>query len=610
VSPPEVAAALAQVAAFLAVGWLVSQVFCTAVLDTSDVGLPERALFAILGGVAFAVGMMLIHIATAGWAFATPGVVPLFAAALLWLGRRRLAWPHGIQGGRAALLAAALVAVFVLPVILGGTSVRTGDPPWHMGWSQQLLEGEPVPSGPAPVELARNAYPWGFHALLATLVRLVPGSDALVAHTAVHLLVVLGIPLAAAALARRVDVGAGWTAAAAVALVGGFGWLWARAPYFAYSPRAAEHGADLTVASPNAAYALFPPGVPREVGLILLAAAVVLVALGSGTTRGRVGSGLAAGVVGLVNVPLFAVALVWLASVAVFVERRPRALLETIVPALGVFALWAAPVVSGFLRYGGFVDITQRMGREWPVANALASWGLLVPGALAGGLVALRARTAGSRLLFTLAAATAALMSLALLRETMGWTVEGAETLLRRGRLWPVAHLLGAAFAGLAARRVLNWTARRSLALATGSAMLVIAVASPSLVLASIDHTRVISRGEAGFFYGGRDLAGDGFARSAARLLGPDDVIRVEGSDELAFLLFQLSGCRLAAFDDPRLERNDARIRYRDLADEWDRRTELQGIAADFVVSRSDGAGGLPLAEGEYGGERWVLTRR
>ena len=48
----------AQVAAFLAVGWLVSQVFCATVLGTSDVGLPERGLLAVLGGVAFAAGMI------------------------------------------------------------------------------------------------------------------------------------------------------------------------------------------------------------------------------------------------------------------------------------------------------------------------------------------------------------------------------------------------------------------------------------------------------------------------------------------------------------------------------------------------------------------------
>jgi hypothetical protein len=315
-------------------------------------------------------------------------------------------------------------------------------------------------------------------------------------------------------------------------------------------------------------------------------------------------------VVGLVNVPLFVVSLAWLAAVAAFLERRPRALAETIVPALAVFSLWALPVISGFVRYGGFVDITQRLGREWPVPTALASWGLLLPGALAGVVVAWRTRDRGARFLFVLAAATAALMSVAILRGTMDWTLAGNETLLHRGRLWPVTHLLAAAFAGLAARRALARVAGRSRPLALACAAFALAVAVPSLVLASVDHTRVISREQAGFFYGGPDLAGNAFPRAAAAVLGPDDVVRVEGSDELAFLLFQLSGCRLAAFDDPRLDGNDLRIRYRELADEWDRRMESQGIAANFIVSRADGAGGRPLAEGEYRGERWVLSRR
>ncbi|MDQ3784784.1 MAG: hypothetical protein M3360_07905, partial [Actinomycetota bacterium] len=165
---------------------------------------PERALNAVGGFVLFSLACMLGHIVTGGAVFGLPGVVPALGVVVLWAGRasfRLIPVPRWTLVGVAAV---ALLCLFVLPVILGGSGVRSGDPPWHLGWAEQLLGGEPVPLGPAP-EFARNAYPWGWHALLATLVRLVPGSTPLVAHESLHVVVVAAVPLAVACLARRVD---------------------------------------------------------------------------------------------------------------------------------------------------------------------------------------------------------------------------------------------------------------------------------------------------------------------------------------------------------------------------------------------------------------------
>jgi hypothetical protein len=68
---------------------------------------------------------------------------------------------------------------------------------------------------------------------------------------------------------------------------------------------------------------------------------------------------------------------------------------------------------------------------------------------------------------------------------------------------------------------------------------------------------------------------------------------------------------KLAAHDDSRLEHNDLRIRYRELAESWDRRMERGGFEADYRVERvasepPDGA----IVVGAYGGETWALLGR
>ncbi|MGH2694107.1 MAG: hypothetical protein ACRDJJ_04750, partial [Actinomycetota bacterium] len=172
----------------------------------------------------------------------------------------------------------------------------------------------------------------------------------------------------------------------------------------------------------------------------------------------------------------------------------------------------------------------------------------------------------------------------------------------------PVAHLLGAAFAGLAATVFLRSLAGRSRAAAAASALVLVAAAVPSPVLASQGLDEILRRDDAGFVYDSDDLGGDGFVRRAAARLGPDDVVVVEGPDVLGFLLFQFSGCRLGAYDDPSLVGNDLRIRYAELAERWDRRTAGEGFEADYAVVEGPAPGAL--VEGAYGGRTWALVPR
>lgn len=662
-------------------------------------GLPERALLAVAGFVAFAVALMVAHIVTGGAVFGVPGVVPLAAAAVVglamqrgavvpravanwWPGRRPAASGSGLTalvlnglpvpgatrsgGSRTAALrtppwrllvpfAVVLAALYVVPVLEAGSGVRTGDSPWHLGWTEQLLAGEPVPAPPVAGELGRNAYPWGFHAVMAAMVRLVPGSDPLLALDALHVVVVAAIPLAAACLARLVDRRAGWPAAAAVGLVGGFGWLVARAPDFVTSPSDARYGADLVVASPNGVYALFPPAIPRELGLVMLGATALLIAQSLRSPRPTLAAAVALGLMGLVSVPLFAAGVAWTVVASLLAPRgtRLRWLMSLLLPTGLVFALWAGPVVANYVRFGGFVNISPRFGMEWPLPTALASWGLLLPAALAGVAIAARRRFRGTRvspgetfrplsstqrtstswglppehIVLAFAAATVVLLALAIARSTFGWTLGGNATVLHQGRVWPVAHLLGAAFAGIAAVRAHRWLSRGvlcgddppqrwskakrttgSTAVAATSAALVLMAGVASPALASAYLTEILERHHDGFIYSTPDVRPGSFVRRAAAQLDPGDVVRVEGPGSLAFLLFQFSGCALAVYDTPELPGNDLRIRYAELAEEWDRRIAAEGFAPTHLVVPAGEATGEALATGPFRGQRWSLV--
>lgn len=575
-------------------------------------GIVERLLGAIVGFVAFAVGAMILNIVTGGLVFGVPGIVSVAAAGVVWLWWRRrlmLPRPRAISLLWAAVLAVALLAVFATPMVASGSSVRSGDPPWHLGWTEQLLAGERVPLGPAP-EFARNAYPWGLHATMATLVRVVPGTEPLLALDALHLVILAGIPLAAAALALRVRRDAGWAAAACATLIGGLGWVVAGGPDFVTSPSSARYGADLVVASPNSVYELFPPALPRELGVVLVGAAGVfaMIAARSRIRRVELLAGATAGLAGLISVPMFIGAVIWMICIGLVVEGdRARFLKHTVGGAALVFGLWALPVAIDHVRFSGFVDITPRLGKEWPLYVALASWGLLLPLAGAGAVLLARKRSIEERALLAVLAGTAVLLTLSILRGAFDWDLWGNATLLHQGRVWPLLHLAAAVPAGVAVCILLDRFRRPALRAAVTVVLLGVGAASP--VLASIHLSDVMKRGAAGFAYGQTDVrADDGFLRRAADALGPQDVVLVEGSDELAFLLFQLSGVRLADYDHPDLERNDLRIRFADLARRWEERMAAGGFPPDFTVV--EGSHADAVASGTFDDRRWSLLAK
>ena len=593
---------LVTAALVVALGWVCCDLLLGLIFPNRSpdvIGLPERALGAIGSFVALAVVLMVVNLVTGGAVFGVAAAVPLAGAGLLVYGLLRRAWPSGVPWPRLALLAALLSAVYLVPVVVGGTGARTGDVPWHLGWTEQLLGGQAVPTGPAPE--ARNAYPWGWHAVLASTARLVPGSDALDAHDTWHLLLVFALPLAAACLGRRVRPDAGWGAATAMSLIGGFGWLAARGPYFATVPDRALYGADLTVASPNGAYALVPPALPRELALVLLGAVgVLLIVAAHQSARGPgVAAGVALGLTGLVSAPMFLAGAAWAAVSALRARHRLRFVCTLLVTAVPLLMLWAGPVAADFVRHGGFVDLTEELGVEWSPAAALSSWGLLLPLAAAGLWLA-----RGS-LLPWLVGATSALLVAAFLRKALHLGLIGNATLLHQGRVWPIAHLLAAASAGVALAALAERLSKRSRPTALAVCAALIGVGSISVWMASARMTQLLQNNLQGYTYDRPDLAPSGFARRAAARLSPSDVVAVrgEGGDRLAFLLWQLSGAKLADYDDPERASNDLRIRYKELAERWDRRSRRGGFRPTVIVREVD-----PPA-GEYGNLYWSMRR-
>jgi hypothetical protein len=587
------------------------------------IGLPEHALLAIISFVAFSVVLMLLHALFRGAVFSNPFVVPVLGIAVLVTGViRRQKTSGGHQWSPRALMSAAflgliLLAIFVAPLIAQGSGVRAGDSSLHMGWTEQLLRGESVPPGAAP-EFARNAYPWGFHAVMATMIRLVPSTGTFIAQEAMHLLFLLGLPLGCACLARRLYSGSGLAGAACGTLVAGFGWVSARRIDFVTTPLQALYGADMVTASPNSVYELFAPALPRELGLVTLAAAALLIVLAVRTEDRRLAflAGVAVGIVGLVSVPLWIMAIGWAVTGAFLTGKEGR--WRMLIPMAGmgtlVFGVWAVPVAFNYMRYGGFINVTSQLGVEWPALTALAAWGLLLPLTLAGTVLAWRSGTTSAHVILALAGTTIAMLVLARARSAFDWDLAGNATLLHQGRMWPAAHLLGSAFAGAALAAGFQWMKRRSEFLAPLVVAALLAVGSVSLWLSSQALTEILRTHEDSWLYARADFAPDAFIGKAAGQLGPDDVVQApqDENNVLGFWLFQFSGARINGHSDPRYPGNELRIRYQDLAGRYGEVMESGGFEVDYVPMPASQAADIPeaaiVAEGPFRGESWVLV--
>lgn len=486
--------------AALALGYLCADL----VARRSDLDSVARWGLALPGFVALVLVAMLLHIATGGAvlgnAWATRGLA-LAAAGALGVRRairRGERSPPAPRADRRAAAAAVALAVLVwgVPTFLMLPLDHTGDTNLHAGWASQLLNGEPVPSGPITGDIP-NFYPWLFHAVAAFLARFTPGGRAYHVLGPLQLLLVAGAVLGLFALGRELT--RRWTGGAAAAvlggLAGGVGWVLLRGIDVVLEPRgdagraALRYGGDLLFRrSYNVAFHNLSPPFPRDLALALLIAFLLL--LVAGVARRSLPllawGGAVLGLTGLAGGESFFVGggVAVLTVLLVPGMSRLRAGAALLAPAAALYALWLVPLVWNYLRLG-FVSITLVGPVDLPPWAILVSWGISTPLAVWGVLRSLPgARTdPGLRVLVALLVVSGGiLLASVLIPQTLG---QAFLSLGRRHRYWPLLHLGVALWAALGATRLLEAAARRRRGLAVALAAALLATALPSPLVAS-----------------------------------------------------------------------------------------------------------------------------
>ena len=453
--------------------------------------------------VAFALLVMLLHIATGGRVLSQPALVRglVAAAAAILVVLKIVRRKRGVPAGRADLTA--LAAMLLLALVVWGNPVfrmptldYTGDTVIHTGWTNQLMNGESTPSAPLTGEIP-NYYPWLFHglsALLAWFTRMPRPHDAM---GPLHLLLISGMVMALFALGRQIT--GRWTGGAAAALfgglAGGFGFFLLSRPdlVMQWNPTpedAMTYLGDLLFnRSYNVAFSNMPPPFPRDIAFALLPAFLLMLA--QGLARGRASWLLAAGVtlglIGLSGAEGFLAGLAVAALAALTSKRlgrfRTGALL--LLPAIALWLLWAGPLFFNYFRLGGFRSLAANLVSLTPLAFVV-TWGITLPFALYGAWtlrLKSRERTPATRVcLWLLVSVGGAILFSSAVSGLLGG---GVETLGRQHRYWPLFHLALALVAAVGAADVLQRLGRRSRGLAALTATIAVALALPSSAIAS-----------------------------------------------------------------------------------------------------------------------------
>jgi hypothetical protein len=479
-------------AVFLTLGYLVSD----ALLGRRVDAITHWGL-AFVGMCLFSLALMLVHIVTGGWVFASPWAAPVVTAVVfLGLAGRKVitlrsaGWPR--PSGE-ALIALGLVVVALLvwcsPVVRSLPLDSDGDVYLHTGWTSQLLNGETTPSAAITGEIP-NFYPWLGHSLMAMLARSLPDGRAYHAMAPLQLLQVVGIVLGLFALGRAITGKTVTGAAAALfgAMTGGFGFIALRSLDLVI-PRedeALRYFGDLFHRrSYNGSFSQLPPAWPRDVALTLVIGFLLLAVLGlkSRSKPLLAASGVTLGLTALTGAESFymglAVALL-LCLLPTSMPRRQRAGF-ILVPALAVAALWLGPLLSTLGRFG-FQNITYVQPVSLPAAAVLGSWGIVTPFAV-WGLLRWSSRARSEPAILVVACWTLvsglAVLAFAVLPSALG---EALDAIGRPHRYWPLLYTGMALFAALAMTDLLAPGARRKwLPVGVATATVVIALISPTL---------------------------------------------------------------------------------------------------------------------------------
>lgn len=455
--------------------------------------------------VGYTLLLMLVHIATRGALFSNPWVVRgvtascfIVFAALTLRGRSR-----NEKSPRTELCV--LAAIVIIALAVWGSPVwrmlpldSRGDTVAHTGWTMQILNGQAEPggllSGPVP-----NGYPWLFHSLLALVTLFTPGAKAYFGLSPLHLLQVAGGAATFFALGKELT--GKWLTAAGAALfctlTGGFGFLISRAPALVTGirgPDALRYGGDLLVKRGyNLSLANLPPPFPRDLAYDLFPCFLLMVIVGFRTRKPLhlVVGGVALGLMGLAGAEAFIVGL----GVAVLVSlwpmtmRRASVAAALLLPALALWALWVVPLLINFERYGGFKSLAASP-ITLPAHDFLVAWGVTAIMAVVGGgewLRRLRSNS-GVRVASAVVLSSGAIIaSSAIVPAILG---QGFATLERDHRYWPLMYAGLALFAALGLTTTIEASLKRSRLLAAIAGLLVLGLALPSPIFATVAYPK------------------------------------------------------------------------------------------------------------------------
>jgi hypothetical protein len=501
---------------FLSIGFLVAD----ALIGRRVFDNVVRICLALPGFMILTLGLMLVHIVTGGAVFSNPWItraaVALTLAALVGrkvLFKKRADAPSSLAKEHYVALAVVVAggvilwgfpATQLLPLDRGWDTDRDG------GYASQLLNGESTPTATVTGEVP-NDYPWMHAATTALLANFTPGGRALSGHVPLFFIQVLGAVLALYGLGLELTkrLQGGVAAALFGALSGGFGYLISRGPAIVLVPRANEGRDALTylgdmlfVRSYNLSFNNLAPAFPRDLGFSLLSAFLLLLTVGFSrhSRRALIGAGVVLGMVGLTtgeSMPfgLGAVALLTLAPSPSLVAdeengeklrfTRVQVAAYVLGPALGVAALWVVPLIYNYLQLGGFRASVNTPVILTPLAF-LGSWGITVPFAVYGAyrFVPEVRWHPGARIILATLASGLALLLLPVLVPLL--PVPGFTTLSRSHRYWPLLYLPVALYAAVGASRLEKAIAGKRRRVALSLSVLVVILAVPSPLLASI----------------------------------------------------------------------------------------------------------------------------
>jgi hypothetical protein len=563
--PRPAAQSTAVAAGFLLFGYLLAD----ALVGRRPLDTVARWALAFPMVVAYAFGLMVIHVASGGRVFPNSWVVrgiSIATAGVLSVRKWR------VGGGRARTPRA--VAIAVGGIVLIGLVVWSfplvriiplappgSDTGWHMGWTSQLLNGETTPSalitGTVP-----NYYPWVFHGLAAFVANFTPGGRAYDALPPLQLLQSTGALIALFALGLH--LGRNWQSGAAVALFGGLAAGLSIALVRSFNRVISTPRTGGPRGTYNAAFNNLAPPLPRDVAYSLFAAFLLLLVVAM-TRNDRIfmlAASVAVGLMGLTSAEYFFIAL-GVSVVAVAIgprDRDPwRSLAALVLPALLVYGVWFVPLIVSYRRLGGFVDTTAvRAIVQSPLA-ILMSWGLSTPFAVFGAIhwIPRRRDDPGPSILV----ATLAVSGLVVAGASLVPAILGGGFLVvgRASRYWPVFHLIVAIYGGLGLGLLLERAGRASRVLAAVVSLVVLSLALPLPIDVSWDYPNRVARSPAL----AAALVGSK-SNVLSHLALPGRGKCVVATPVLAFTAFSYTGYRLAAYQgSPGHRGNYSRIRWR-----------------------------------------------